>query len=65
MNAIVTLQGWTMVIVWTADKKQIAFTHLEALSAKRYTLKDATLYVHDMIDEPIAKRTFLALLAVA
>lgn len=67
MEATIICQGWTMniAIVWTTAKKVITFQHIDAGTIKRYSMRDATNFVCEMVDEPIAKRLFLALLAAA
>lgn len=65
MNAKIEINGWTMEIVWTHTQKVVTFKSVDALTAKRYTLRDASNYVYEMVDDAIAKRIFLALLASA
>jgi hypothetical protein len=65
MNANVTVNGWTMIIIWNSTSKYVQFSHADALTVKRYSLRDASDHVYQFIEDPIAMRIFLALLASA
>lgn len=63
MVANVTLQGWTLVIEWTAERKSIAIGR--GMLVECQTVKNAILHVMDHVDESAAKRLFLAILTAA
>jgi hypothetical protein len=63
MVANVTLQGWTLVIEWTSQRKTIAIGRGTLCECQ--TVKNAILHVMDHVDESAAKRLFLSILTAA